>query len=523
MLAVAVGLVAALLATLGSWHVSLWSDEVATASAAERDLDDLGRLVDRIDAVHGSYYLLMHGWVEVFGASPVSLRLPSAIAVGLAAAGVLVLGRRLADVPTALMAALVFAVLPRTSWAGIEARPFALSIAAAVWLTVTLHAAVTRHAAAARRSWPHFTLYALLLGVGTVINLYVALLAGAHLVTLLLRTQTRRAMLPTALAAAAGVLVASPVVREALGQGGQLGSRRPGPLTVARDVLVNQWFLGETPTPTTASGASLAGPDAIWKVAALLLAAACWGLIVWVVAAAVRSRTAEELLVWTVPWLLVPTAAVLAYSVLSPSVYNSRYLGFCAPAVALLVAAALRRLAGLHRAAGLERLPGLRLVPARRLPFVALVVLAAVALPVYLSQRTTTAKSGADLALVAEHLEGRAAPGDGVYFGPRDAPRDGVVLRSLRTVSIGYPEPFEGLVDVTLLAGPDDGATLFGTSATLEGSVDRLEDLDRLWVLRREDQAAQAEADDRLLREAGFTVVDVWDGPQTEVLELVRP
>ena len=66
----------------------------------------------------GLYLPLMHGWFAVFPATEFWSRLSSAVAVGLAAAGVVVLGRRLST-PVALAAGLVFALLPRVTWAGI--------------------------------------------------------------------------------------------------------------------------------------------------------------------------------------------------------------------------------------------------------------------------------------------------------------------------------------------------------------------------------------------------------------------
>lgn len=522
----AVGVVATAVAAAGSWTPSLWSDEVATVSASSRSLADLWRLAGEIDAVHTTYYLLMHAWVSVAGTSPLSLRLPSALAVGLAAAGVHVLARRLAGPGTGLLAAAVFVLLPRITWAGAEARPFAFSIAAAVWLTVLLHVAVDARTNPADgptergrgRGVGALVAYAVLLAVGIAINLYVVLVAAAHGVTLLARTRTRSArgaVGPFVLAAAGGVALVSPLVLVALGQGGQLGTADLGVVRLAQNVAVNQWFLGETPTPTTAEGslADALTPGGAWKPAAVLLAAACWLLVAFVVLRTLRAargtaqpgdaRTRAELVAWALPWLVVPTVLVVAGGVVSPSLYNARYLGFCAPAVALLVAAALRELEQ-RRAVAVGAV---------------LVLLAA---PVYASQRTESAKSGSDWLAVVDHLEDRTEPGDGVYFGPRDPFVDGVVKRSLRAVSLGYPEPFEGLVDVSLLEPPAEGGTLFGTSEPLAEATDRLEDVETLWVLRRQDRPADAATEDRLLEEAGFRVVDEWDGPQTEVLELTR-
>ena len=71
-------------------------------------------------------------------------RVPSGLAVGGAAAGVVVLGKQFSSRTVALASGVVCAILPRATWAGIEARPYALSMMAAVWLTVLLVYATRR-------------------------------------------------------------------------------------------------------------------------------------------------------------------------------------------------------------------------------------------------------------------------------------------------------------------------------------------------------------------------------------------
>ncbi len=88
-----VGLLATAVVALGSWRPSLWTDEAATLSAAQRSRRDLWRMLQHLDAVHGLYYAAMHVWTQVAGTSPLALRLPSAVAVGACAVGVLVLTR----------------------------------------------------------------------------------------------------------------------------------------------------------------------------------------------------------------------------------------------------------------------------------------------------------------------------------------------------------------------------------------------------------------------------------------------
>jgi len=488
-----VGILATLVSFVGSWRVSLWSDEVATISAADRGTLDLLRLLQNIDAVHGVYYAAMHGWISLFGASPVSVRVPSALAVGAGATGLVVLGARLVDVRFGVVAGIACALLPRVTWAGIEGRSWALTLALAVWATLALHVASTR---GERRWW---VAYGVLMALGIGVNIYVALLLVAHGTTVAL--VARRLLWRWLAVGVASVVAAGGVVVRSITQGGQLGTTDLGPFRLARNILVNQWFLGETPTPTTGTGTAFAGwPDA-WKVAAVVLAGTAW--VAMAVAVVGRRSRRPTALAWSLPWLVLPTALVALVALVEPSLYNPRYFVFCAPAVALVLAVGLRALG--------------------KWPFVAVVtVLAVAAVPVYASQRTVLAKSSSDLLLVADHLSAHARPGDAIYYGPRDDAVGGVVTRSLRTVSIGYPGSVKGLYDVTLLESPADGTTLFGTSITLEAAEYRLDGYSTLWVVRRQDRTAEAGADDELLKAAGFRPVNYWLGPQTTVLEMQR-
>ena len=91
-----VAVFAAVVSAAGAARPSLWFDEAATISAStNRSLTELWRLLDNIDAVHGLYYFVMHGWFAIFPATEFWSRLSSCLAVGGAAAGVVVLGKQL--------------------------------------------------------------------------------------------------------------------------------------------------------------------------------------------------------------------------------------------------------------------------------------------------------------------------------------------------------------------------------------------------------------------------------------------
>ncbi len=118
---------------------SLWRDEAATISGSNRSVTAILALTKHQDAVHGLYYLLIHAVIAVGGTTETALRLPSLIAMALAAGLLAELGRRLAKntgLPSpgavGLLAGLLLAVVPLTTRYAQEARPYALTTLFAV-------------------------------------------------------------------------------------------------------------------------------------------------------------------------------------------------------------------------------------------------------------------------------------------------------------------------------------------------------------------------------------------------------
>jgi len=90
LVAAVAGGVSAVVSVTGSWIPSLWGDEAASLLSAERPLATLPQMIGHVDAVHATYYVLLHEWIRIAGTSAFAIRLPSALAVGAAAAAVVV-------------------------------------------------------------------------------------------------------------------------------------------------------------------------------------------------------------------------------------------------------------------------------------------------------------------------------------------------------------------------------------------------------------------------------------------------
>ncbi|MFD4628807.1 hypothetical protein ACFVYR_02750 [Streptomyces sp. NPDC058284] len=144
---------------LGLWGIrrdgTMWRDEVVTYDVSRRDLSDLWHTLGNADAVHGLYYLLMHGLFRITGgADPLLvMRIPSVLAMSAAAAGVALLGARLAGPRTGVLTGVAFAVFPLIQRFAQEGRSYALVCALVVWATSALLDAVATDEPRSARMW----------------------------------------------------------------------------------------------------------------------------------------------------------------------------------------------------------------------------------------------------------------------------------------------------------------------------------------------------------------------------------
>jgi mannosyltransferase len=195
-------------------------------------------MLGHIDAVHGTYYGLMHLWIDVFGASAFSVRLPSAIATGLAAAGIVVLASRLGGRRIAVVSAAVYLVIPRVTYMGGESREYALSAACAIWLTIVLVLLISSRT----KKWFAWLGYSVLLAASVYVFLYVSLMVVVHAVILLSVTRERRILRRWLASTALGIALAGPVIVFAIAQGGQLAFLANRTTVDFTSFFVDQWF-----------------------------------------------------------------------------------------------------------------------------------------------------------------------------------------------------------------------------------------------------------------------------------------
>ncbi len=477
---------------------SYWRDESATLAAVHRPFTQLIRMLGHVDAVHGAYYVVMWPLVRVAGSSELVTRLPSALAMAVAAGLLAALGRRLVSPAAGLAAGLIFAFLPAVSLYGQDARSYAMVTAAAAGASYLLIRLIT--VTGGRRGW--LAGYGACLAAVGLLNIFGLLLIVAHAVTVAaacLRQADGRARRSLALgwlaAAAAAAAVTSPIVLLAWTERSQLAWLTSITPAVSLEQLVGA---GKMPVALAVILASGLAASALTGRAALR---AGWPLMLPALA---------------VPWLVVPPALLILVSRFIP-LYTFRYVVFCLPAGALLGGAGLAAV-GRAIATGLGRVPAREqareqrpeqrrepAAPGRRpgLVLTALgwatgaAALAIVALFGLGAQRSVRAADGHldNIRRADQIVAANMRPGDAAIY---DTPAD----ENLRTA---YPYGMDKLIDITQAQSPIQSGTLSGTSLPPAAVRQRVSGISRLWVIEVH-QATRLP----VLQGLGLRLVRVW-------------
>jgi mannosyltransferase len=442
---------------------SLWRDEAYTKDVIGRPLGQIFALLGHMDAVHGGYYVLMHFIAAVAGTSATALRFPSLCAMVVATAFTAAIGRRaaaLAQAPqaggagrasipalTGLLSGMVFATAPFMTYYAQMARSYAI---VTMFATIASYLLLRAYPDGRWRWWAAYGAAAALAGL---FNLFGLLILVAHGVTLLLTDARGQAangrrmgrVPPRWLAAcAAAVIVLAPLLRLSFREQKQIAwLARPDFNTIDR--LITH-FAGSR--------------DLVVPVALLALA----GVTAACLADSWRPLNPAAM---ALPWLTVPPFLLIAGSYVKP-VYVERYVEFCLPALAILVAAGLVGLIRFAAGTELGRL-GLAWLPT------AIVALGlAVLLVAPQGAIRQTAARPDDLRLASAIVAAHEQPGDVVFYIPVN----------MHVLGTGYPVPFLRLRDIALARSAIASATLTGTEITRPDLLrSRFTDVSRVWVI----------------------------------------
>ncbi|UGY91145.1 glycosyltransferase family 39 protein [Streptomyces gobiensis] len=421
---------------LGLWGIrrqgTMWRDESVTYQVAHRSLPEIRNLLENIDIVHGLYYLLMKALFSIWDGGLITLRLPSVLAMAIAAACVALLGHQLAGPRAGLIAGSIFPLIPSIQQYAQEGRSYALVCALVALSTYLLVRTISRPS---KQLWLAYTATLL---IACLLHEFAVLALLAHGSTLFL------ARLPLALrrswAMSAGAVVAglSPLAVLSMRQSDQIS------------------WLGH---PSWAQWSAFAAQAILGIICALVPTRAT--------GSPVRLRTLA------LPLLTLPTAALLLASLHKP-VYIDRYVLYSTIALALLAGSALD---WLWRSDPLQRLlpaHGLRVTVAA----ISLTAILAALLPIHLHLRTPQSRKD-NVTAVAETVQRAAAPGDGVLFMPARR----------REWAMSYPHEFRNVRDLALHQDPAASHSLQGTELPAQQIRSRILDTPRIVTLN--DPAGQ--------------------------------
>ncbi len=489
-----VGVLAAAVSLGGAGRPSFWYDEAATISASySRSLGQLWRMLGNVDAVHGLYYLLMHGWFEIFPPTEFWSRAPSGLAIGGAAAGVVVLGKQFSSRTVAVTSGVVCAILPRSTWAGIEARPYAVSMLAAVWLSVLLVYAARRD-----NAWV-WLVYGIALAMSILLDVYLVLLLLAHVVFIGVFPRTRTVLVRFAITSVLAGCAVTPFLIEATGQVQQISWIAPIGRRTLEDVAVQQYF-------------ERSPPFAI--LSALVVAAA---IVLWLSTSVRLGEADRQLLTLAVTWLVIPTALIVIWSALVHPIYTPRYLSFTAPAMALALGTCIAAVA---------------VKPWTAAALVSLFAVAAA--PNYIwAQRNPYAKYGMDYSQVADLITAKAAPGDCLLVN------DTVTFMPapMRPLMAARPNAYRKLVDLTLWQRATDRNDVFDTNLIPEVVAKPLSHCSVVWIITQADETRPAHEQAAMLPPGerfgaapafgvphglGFRLVERWQFNLVQVIKAER-
>jgi mannosyltransferase len=408
---------------------SYWRDEADTISAVSRSLPQLVRMLGRVDAVHGTYYLLLWPVTRVFGTGELAARLPSAAAMAAAALGVSAIAREIGSRRAAWCAGLAFAVLPTVSQQGHDARPYAMVTAGAVLASYLLIRAV-------EDPLPHrFAAYGASLAFLGYLHLFALLLVPAHAVMLLGLAWRERGAKDQELFA-----------------GGEVArwwsASVAGAAAVVTPLAVLGWHQRAQIAWITAPG---------WRSFQILITSLAGGsavstVVIGSLAVLGGLRGGGVRIIWlAAPWLLLPPAALFTASAFLP-VYYFLYVVFCVPAVALLAGA------GLAAAGPLPRLAGL-------------VLIAVLAFPAQLTARTPG--YGDSLLAADQILANSQRPGDAIVY-----PQSGIPPWYL-----AYRDGFGRLRNTGMAESGAVAGRLYGVRVPLSVLLRKEEELCRIWAV----------------------------------------
>jgi mannosyltransferase len=462
LLSVGLGLVAFLFHLIAIGRPGPWGDEAVTVLSVRRGLDSLATSLKIHDLVYGPYYIVGHFWGSVVGTDVVHIRVLSALSVGVATGLMVVLGAMLLGLRFGVYSALLFTTLPRVIWSATEARATALVTAVVIATMICFLLALRRDSVG---SW---CAYGVLLMLSVLLFEFAALNFLVLPLVMLALPLTRGVVIRWCVTTALAALATAPFLLQTTRQAHRMGSLNwVAQSFTLRDALkaisTSQFLLPE----------GVAG----WiRIDAMVWLIGLGGILLAAWRARQDDPAVRVTVVLTTGWLVLPTAVLLAYSLVATPVFEERYVAASAPPLAMAMALALVCVPSPR---------GNRVVAA-----VLVVLLMSLFSGAWERYHQTWAKSG--WLSISQAVQANKKPGDVVVAaGPLEA--DAVVV---------LPDEFSGLDVINVKVPYYADNTPWGTVTMIRDDPKLLNGLHRVWYLSVDGITA---ADAAAFKQQGFT------------------
>lgn len=429
-------LIVVVIAIAGIGRRSMYGTEEATMWVARQSVHHIFGVLSNTDAVHGTYYLLVHGMFRLFGSSVTVLRLPSVVGTAAIVVLVALITKRLTgSMASATVAAVVTAVTPYIVFYELSGRSYALDAALALGATLALLRALDE---VPGRRWTRWLPYTVLLAVGGYMHEMTLLVIASHAVTLLLARVPRRTLGAWTASAAAGFVAVTPLFVVSLHERRQLSwIRTPG--RHAMWILLKDFF----------------GPS---RVAIVLMLAL-------IVIGVLPLRRRLDLRTVALPLFVLPTVLLVAESHVATPLYGGpRYVLYSLPAGIMLASLGLLRIAAVIARSNVR----FRLTAAAT----GVIVIAAAQAGELLQLRTPAAYPQ-DFAAAAAYVAAHARPGDtGLFVGP-----------GYELAPLGYPDDFRNVSDLATAETPMQAANYYGLVKPVPAILAAMRHQQRIWAI----------------------------------------
>lgn len=467
------GLLGFFISFAGAWVPSPWLDEATTAHFISYPFADMAVLWQQTDAVFAPYYIFMDAWVTLTGVTPFWLRMPSLLAVGAGTAAMAAVGRDIGGPKAQLIYAACFALLPRVTAMGIEARPYALS---AMFMAFALLSVVKLRQTSSIPYW-------LLLGlsmVGAVGSHLFSVLPLVGLLGVALILFSRKYRSPLLVTSAVAGLVCLPLVVATLPQKSQVSWIADAGPNIADQALVEAWF-------TSRWNVHPAGIDVPLHNVAVAVAVVA-ALTVAIALTVGRPIPKDRLAIAAIPPALA-LGVLWGISLLQEPMLLGRYLTSSAPFFAMLLAECF-----------------MLLRPRTKQLMASLLVVGCIFL--IAAQRQPYAKIPSnDYSFIASALHDQARNGDGLLIEPGLGPVD-----AASNAKHLYPQEFNRLVDIAQ-PQPAPLTHVFAADPPLIDITQRSVP-PRIWLVTKIQQDSNYAAQ---LTSLGFTPTSSSSGPSHTV------